>query len=283
MTTGYAPVENGRLYYEVAGNGPALVLIHAGFLDSRMWEEQFKIFSHDHKVVRYDVRGFGKSDIANAKFSDARDLHDLLKHLRIERANIIGVSNGGRILFDFAVRYSEIVQSLIPVAPGMRGYKSSDPEEERLWKEFEESMKPQAIADKEGRARDAVEMDVNAWASAQSPDSRKQIFGIAMDNFHVYQEDPWKFQVSPDPPAFQRLSEIHVPTLFIIGDRDVPAQVLMTHNIQRHMPRSKIVTIPGADHIVNMSKPEEFNRTVLGFLESHVLAEPTEPSSGYSQ
>ena len=256
------------MYYEVAGNGPALVLIHAGFLDSRMWDEQFKLFSRNYKVVRYDVRGFGKSDTAKAEFSDARDLHDLLKHLRIERASIIGVSNGGRILFDFAVEYPGMVQSLIFVAPGLRGYKSSDPEEDRLWEVFEESMKPQAIAVKEGRARDAVEMDVNAWASAQSPDSRKQILGIAMDNFHVNLENPWQFQVSPDPPAFQRLSTIHARTLFIIGDRDVPAQVLMTRSIQRHMPGSKIVTVPGADHIVNMSKPEEFNRTVLGFLES---------------
>ncbi len=267
--SGYVPVENGRIYYESDGKGEAVVLIHAGFVDSRMWDEQFNLLSRNYRAVRYDVRGFGKSSIATSNFSDAKDLHDLLSHLHIGKASLIGCSNGGRISFDFAVEYPTVLNSLILVAPGIRGYKNSGPEEERLWNEFEESMKPQEIADKEGRSKDAVEMDVNAWASAQAPEARKRIFEIAMDNFHVQKENPWKFQVSPEPPAFQRLSQIQAPTLFIIGDRDVPAQVLMTHHLHKQMPESKIVTLQGADHIANMSRPSEFNKTILDFLGTH--------------
>ncbi len=268
MTTGHASVDNGKLFYEIEGDGPCVVLIHAGFLDSRMWDEQFKLLSDKYRVVRYDVRGFGRSDIAKTRFSDAKDLHDLLKQLSISKASIIGVSNGGRIAFDFAVSYPEMLEKLVLVAPGIRGYKVSGPEEEALWNQFEESMKPQEVADKEGRAKDAVEMDVNAWASAQSPASRTLIFGIAMDNFHVQRENPWKLQDSPEPPSFQRLSEIHAPTLFIVGDRDVPAQVLMVENIYRQMPGSKRILIPGADHIANMSKQKEFNEAMFEFLGS---------------
>lgn len=268
MVTGYAPVENGKLYYEIEGSGPAIVMIHAGFLDSRMWDEQFRLFTKNYGVIRYDVRGFGKSDIAKTKFSDARDLHDLLKHLRIEKTSVLGVSNGGRIAFDFAVEYPKMLQSLMLVAPGIRGYKFSGPEEEKLWKEFEESMKAQEVADREGRARDAVEMDVNAWASAQSPESRRRVFEIALDNFHAQRENPWKLQVSPDPPGFMRLSSIRAPTLFIVGDRDVAAQVMMVENIHAHMPGSKKILIRGADHIANMSKPNEFNNAILEFLNA---------------
>ena len=271
METGFVEVEGGKLYYETDGDGPAIVLIHAGFLDCRMWDPQFQFYSKNYKTIRYDVRGFGRSSIAKAKFSDHNDLHALLAHLNVARATIIGVSNGGRIALDFAVEHPERIQSLVLVSPGVSGYKVSGPEEEKLWNEFEEQMKPQEIADREGRATDAVEMDVNAWAAAADPAARQKIRAVALDNFHVQRENPWQFMVRPDPPAFQRLSEIHVPTLFIVGDKDVPAQILEVDNIHKHVPGSKKVLIKGADHIPNMSKQEEFDRTVLDFLRQPVI------------
>src|SRR5207244_9800329 len=152
------------------------------------------------------------------------------------------------------------------VSAGRRGYKRASPEEEKLWEEFDKQMKPQEAADREGRAADGVEMDVNAWASAQTRVNRERITQVAMDNFHGHVENPWKLQVPPEPRTWQRLSQIRVPTLLIIGDRDVPAQILMVDNIHSHILGSKEVLIRGADHIVNMSKPYEFNRTVFEFF-----------------
>ena len=266
--TGHADVDGGRLYYETSGKGPALVLIHAGFLDSRMWDIQFQLFSENYRVIRYDVRGFGKSDVAQTKFSDYKDLRRILDHLEAKTASLVGVSNGGRIASDFAVEYPSMVDHLVLVSPGMSGYKFSGPEEEKLWEEFDKQMKPQEEADREGRAADAVEMDVNAWAPAQTLANRERITQIAMDNFHVHVENPWKLQVPPEPRTWERLSNIRVPTLLIIGDRDVPAQILMVDNIHTHIPGSKKVLIQGGDHIVNMSEPDEFNRTVLEFLRT---------------
>ena len=266
LETGYVEVDGGRLYYETSGDGPAMVLIHAGFLDSRMWDPQIPVFSESHVVIRYDVRGFGRSDVARNKYSDYKDLRGLLDHLRVKTASLVGVSNGGRIASDFAVEHPSMVDHLVLVSPGMSGYKFSGPEEEKMWEEFDRQMKPQEDADREGRAADAVEMDVNAWASAQASVNRERIMKIALDNFHVHLENPWKLQVPPEPRTFQRLSQIRIPTLLIIGDRDVPPQILMVDNIHSHIPGSKKVLIRGADHIVNMSKPDEFNRTVLAFL-----------------
>ena len=268
VETGYADLDGGRLYYETSGKGPALVLIHAGFLDSRMWDTQFQLFSENYRVIRYDVRGFGNSDVARTKFSDYKDLRGILDHLGAKTASLVGVSNGGRIASDFAVEYPSMVDHLVLVSPGMSGYKFSGPEEEKLWEEFDKQMKPQEEADRESRAADAVEMDVNAWATAQTLANRERITQIAMDNFHVHVENPWKLQVPPEPRTWERLSNIRLPTLLIIGDRDVPAQILMVDNIHTHIPGSKKVLIQGADHIVNMSKPDEFNRTVLEFLRT---------------
>src|SRR5207245_5141300 len=83
---------------------------HAGFLDSRMWDTQFELFSENYRVIRYDVRGFGRSDIARTKFSDFKDLRGILDHLRVKTASLIGVSNGGRIASDFAVEYPSMVR-----------------------------------------------------------------------------------------------------------------------------------------------------------------------------
>jgi len=268
VETGYAEVDGGRLYYETSGKGPALVLIHAGFLDSRMWNTQVQLFSENYRVIRYDVRGFGKSDVARTKFSDYKDLHGLLDHLRVKTASLVGVSNGGRIASDFAVEYPSMVNNLVLVSPGMSGYKSSGPEEEKMWEEFDAQMKPQEDAVREGRAADTVAMDVTTWGSAQTPAKRERITQIAMDNFHVQVENPWKLQVPPEPRTWHRLSQIRAPTLLIIGDRDVAPQIVMVDNIHSHIRGSKKVLIKGADHIVNMSKPDEFNRTVLEFLRA---------------
>src|SRR5207247_10431549 len=86
VETGYAEVDGGSLYYETSGEGPALVLIHAGFLDSRMWDNQFQLFSENYKVIRYDVRVFGRSDVARTKFSDYANLLQLLDNLRFKPA-----------------------------------------------------------------------------------------------------------------------------------------------------------------------------------------------------
>src|SRR5436309_9167838 len=93
-------VRGGSLYYETAGEGPPLVLIHAGFLDSRMWDEQFQLFAKGARVIRYDVRGYGRSSRPSEEYSDAEDLLSLLKYLNIESASMLGVSNGGTIALD---------------------------------------------------------------------------------------------------------------------------------------------------------------------------------------
>ncbi len=272
MISDYVQVDGGRLYYEVNGDGHPLVLIHAGFLDCRMWDREFKLYAKNYRVVRYDVRGFGKSSRPTEKFSDSRDLYTLLTHLSIEKTYLLGVSNGGRISLDFTVEHPDMVDGLILVGTGIRGYEVSGPEEERTWDEFDARMKPieeaQKKAVKENRLDDAVRIDVDLWASATTGQSRQRILEIAMDNAHTQAEPPGRLQVSPQPPAFKQLSIIKASTLLIVGDKDVLGSQIVTKRLNSILPGSKMVLLDGADHIANMSKPEEFNREVLGFLEA---------------
>ncbi len=176
------------------------------------------------------------------------------------------MSNGGRIALDFAVQHSHMVEKLILVGTGVSGYETSGPEEDGVWDEFEKQMKPQEDLVRENRIREAVEMDVDAWAAAQTTESRERIFNIALDNSHTLKDHPGNHQASPDPPAFKRLSEIRVLTLFIVGDRDVQGMQIIVDRLSSMVKGSKKVVIHGGDHITNMSKPQEFNHTVLEFL-----------------
>jgi len=218
------------------------------------------------------VRGYGRSSRPNEEYSDAEDLFALLKHLDIESATILGVSNGGRIALDFVSVRPAMVNSLILVSPGIRGYKSSGPEEDREWEELDKKGDLQDLAISENRIDDAVKMDLEIWASAQGMTSKSRILEIATANSHIHKNPPNKLQKSPEPPAFTKLSQIRIPTILIVGDQDVKGMQLMTKRLHELIPGSKLKVIRGADHIANMSRPEEFNAIVSSFLKqwSHV-------------
>ena len=232
-----------------------------------MWDDQFQLFANSARVVRYDVRGFGRSSKPGVVYSDAEDLFALLKHLKIESSIILGVSNGGRIALDFASVHPSMVNGLILVSPGIRGYRSSGPEEDREWEELDKREGLQNFAISENRIDDAVEMDVEIWACAQGAASKSRILEIAMANSHIHKNPPHKLQKSPEPPPFTKLNQIRIPTILVVGDQDVKGMQTMTKRLHELIPGSKLSVIRGADHIANMSRPEEFNSIVSSFLE----------------
>ena len=269
--SGFVEVDKrkSKLYYEMAGRGSTvLVLIHAGFLDNRMWDRQFSLFSKKQiQTVRYDVRGFGKSDRPKEKFSDSEDLKTLLQQLGLKKVVLLGVSNGGRIALDFAVEHPEFLKGLILVNFNVQGYESEGPDENKLWEEDERLSSRQVELAKGNKFREAVDAEIKLWAHAVGSTARKKIFEIALDNSHQILNPPYKFQVSPDPPAFKRLREIRVPTLIIIGDKDVKGNQVMDMRVHAMIKGSKLITIKGADHLPNISKPTQFNKMVLNFLK----------------
>src|SRR5581483_1490815 len=122
---GFVEINGARLYYEVAGEGFPLVLLHAGIADSRMWDEQFAAFAQRYRVVRYDWRGYGRSVIPAGPFAQHAELSELLQHLGIARTHILGLSYGSMISLDFTLAYPEMVEKLVLAAPGVRGDQPS--------------------------------------------------------------------------------------------------------------------------------------------------------------
>src|SRR5689334_16644384 len=152
---GYAEVNGARIFYEVAGAGYPLVLVHAGVADSRMWDQQFHVFAGSYAVIRYDLRGFGRTAMPAGLFAGHEDLAGLLRSLHVERAHVVGISFGGKIAIDFALAYPEMVASLVLGAPSVGGWASSA--EVRRFGEEEERLLEQ------GDLAAATELNVRMW------------------------------------------------------------------------------------------------------------------------
>src|SRR5712692_4395233 len=127
---GFAAANGTKLYYETLGEGHPLVLLHGGYMDGRMWDDQFAVFAERYWVVRYDIRGFGKSKMPQVPYSNVQDLYELLKHLQIEKAYLLGLSLGGMIAIDFTLEHPEMVDALVLVGAAMSGFVPSFSEEQ---------------------------------------------------------------------------------------------------------------------------------------------------------
>jgi len=269
IQTGIAHVNGTNLYYEVAGEGHPFTLIHGGLVDRRLWDDQFEVFAQHYCVVRYDIRGFGNSDIpTDGDFTMVDDLYHLLQFLGIEKTYVMGLSMGGGIAIDFTLAHPEMVDALITVGSGVSGFKGH--EDERMNKLGEEVDAAFAKGDLER----AVELENQMWTDGpnRTPDQvetpvRARIHEMNLHNYSkVTSETP-----SPRPqeePALPLLRGIHVPTLVIVGDEDVHNIQMIADRLANSIPNAKKVVIHNAAHHPNMEHPEEFNRAVLDFLKN---------------
>src|SRR3989440_12505497 len=159
-TRGFAEVNGAKLYYEVMGAGHPLVLLHEGIADSRMYDDQFNAFAQRYRVVRFDLRGFGQSDLPPGDEPVAlyEDLYGLLALLGIKKSYVLGMSMGGAIALDFTLAHPDMVDALILVAPGVSGYDmaSFEGEYQASGEEIEEAVKP-------GDYERASELETRIW------------------------------------------------------------------------------------------------------------------------
>jgi 3-oxoadipate enol-lactonase len=262
--SGMAEVNGTRLSYEMMGSGTTVVLIHGGLVDSRMWDDQFRPLAKRHRVIRYDLRGFGKSDFPTGPYSNVEDLYALLKFLKVEKAALVGLSLGGMIATDFALEHPQMAESLILVSSSLRGYQSPGNEKTiAVNKAAEEQGMDSAIA---------LWLEHPFFATAQSNASyQRRMRRMLTDNFRYW--GPWGPELKavvvawPAPPSLERLSEIHVPTLIVVGDKDASNIQAIAEVLRTKITGAQKMVVHNVSHHLNMEKPKEFNRLVLNFLD----------------
>jgi 3-oxoadipate enol-lactonase len=265
--SGFLPVHGGSIYYEVAGEGHPLVLIHEGVADHRMWDPQFTEFAQHFRTIRYDMRAFGKSrNTEDVEFSNHQDLYDLLQHLGVDKAYVLGASRGGQIAIDFTLEHPEMVDALIPVAAGVGGFQAQPTAAEMAL--FEQGEEAEVNKDWER----AADLDVRIWADGPAqPEGRAPSHvreKMRQMCLETYINNPIEGKPQPlRPPAINRLGEIHVPTLVVLGDLDASAIAAVADLLVDRIPGARKVVIPDTAHALSMEKPDEFNRIVLDFLQ----------------
>jgi pimeloyl-ACP methyl ester carboxylesterase len=267
QTSGYAPSGAAKIYFETAGAGPDLVFVHAGVSDSRMWDPQVEAFAGNFRVTRYDHRGFGKSKMPEDPYALRDDLFNVIHHLHIAKATLVGCSMGGATAIDFALEHPKMVSALVLVGSGVSGLndpKQLSADSLKYWTEFLTLVRNRDVE----RAR---EMEAKYWIDGPSRDSAKidplyrtrarQLHreNVSIDRF-AHQEQPLK------PPAIDRLREIAAPTLVVIGDNDSEDLIKLADRFAAEIPNAALVTIANAAHLPSLEHPDQFNGILRRFL-----------------
>ena len=175
-TSGLAEVGGGKLAWEAAGEGPGVAFLHPGLWDSRVWDEQFGVFSKAYRVLRHDFRGYGRSSRPEPEkpYSHVDDLEAVMDAAGVDRAALIGNSMGGRVAIDFALEHPSRVSALVLAAPGLGGFEGSIEEEARWEAWSDERVGPIADLIEAGdleRARDLQLREL--WAPARDGRPRR--------------------------------------------------------------------------------------------------------------
>lgn len=261
--TGIAEVNGTKLYYELAGAGECIVFIHGNFGDSRLWDNQFKLFAKEYKVLRYDVRGYGKSamPLKGEKYGPHDDLKALLDYLEIKKAHFVGFSMGSGIAIDFAVEYPEMAYSLTAVGPTVHGNWSP------VAKGFIRELRSVSSIVKEkgikGAAEEFVELK-SLNSHKMSTEVKKRIIENAYDYSFWHFLNPGKIKIAPD--AVNLLDNIKFPTLIITSEYDIEYCREVADLLNEKIPQSLKVDIDEATHYMFMDKPKEFNNYLSKFL-----------------
>lgn len=249
------------IFYECAGGGgEAIVLIHAFSMDRRMWDGQLVALRQLGRVITYDLRGHGRSAPQTEPFTGMEDLLDLMDQLAIERAHLVGLSNGARIALDFALLHPERVRSLALAAPGASGYVGSEP---MTW------MAPVIESARGGRLEEAAARWAETPLMRISHDTLAQahMLEIALANRALWGQRA-NLEVPLHPPAITRLHEVRAPVLIVSGENDLPDLRRAADTLRTGIPGAQFRSIEDAGHMVNFAAPAEFNVLLRAFLSA---------------
>lgn len=263
-----AKVNGISLYYEEAGRGRPLIWVHGFGCGLRMWDPQVAALTDRHRVIAYDVRGHGASDVpespdAYSQPMSVEDLRGLLRHLRLSRAVLGGLSMGGNIVLNFALSYPEAVDGLIVCDTGA----GSDDTEEWIGscEEWARLLERDGI---EAFAGVILAHPLLARYAAQGPGAARlmrslvtthRARGLAHTLRGVLARRPTIYSVEA------KLRKLRVPTLLIVGEHDDPC-VKVHRFMSEVIAGAEHVVIKGVGHMTNLEDPATFNALVSEFL-----------------
>lgn len=271
-----ATIQGFDLYYLVHGKseGDTIVLINGFSAPLEMWSPTVPALVADYRVVSYDLRGHGRSDVPLGGYdliTQAEDLRGLLDHLRIERAHLVGDAAGGGIAVELALGYPDRVQSLTLIGTRIHGWKEpagsvppATEEEEAYNQEFQRRFKEESLSE-------ILEWWWRGeWSRPMREDGIRRRAPRFRDLILSYPGGAWQstLPTRPVPPHHPRLGEIRAPTLVVVGTSDAPVIKVHAAEWVRAIRDTSYAEIAEAGHVPNWEFPAQFNQALLRFLWS---------------
>jgi 3-oxoadipate enol-lactonase len=266
VQTGFAEINDAKIYYEVAGAGQPFLMVHAGIANKSMWDDQFDFFAQKYRVVRYDMRGFGQSVPVADDYQRHEDIRALLDFLKIDHAYLMGCSMGGGACMNFALDYPDRADALIMVGSAPRGFAYEEWSPSPLDEEIE-------AASEKGDLERVNELEIQIFVDGKgrtpnqvNPALRQKVYDmnmIALRNEKLLGKD-----VPSPTPAAKRISELNLPVLIVIGDLDEDYIARAADFMMANIPGATKIVMSGTAHLPNMEFPKEFNAHVQEFLDT---------------
>ena len=249
-----------------SGSGPPLLLIHAGIVDRRMWDDVLPAFAAGHRVIRFDMRGYGDTPLPSGEFVYGADVVALLAALDVERTSIIGVSMGGHVALDVAIAHPELVDRLVVLASGIDGWEHSA----AMRASGHAAGSGWAVGPprRGGLARVDCGPGLQRKPTEGGGDARATLARLrdAAPGAPPQQGRRQGRLSDPEPPGAHRPPPAS-STLVMVGELDQPDFVDIARMLAAEIPGARLEILPGVAHLPPMDDPAQLSRAALGFLD----------------
>ncbi len=247
-------VNGARLWYDEAGQGSAVVLLHGGLGDSELWEPVVPFLAERFRTIRTDFRFFGRSVGPAAPFSDLDDVLGVVDALAVDRTALVGLSYGGRVAIDVALRAPQRVWAVAAIAPGLSGHDGA------AYTDEQEAAYDAAI--EAGDLEAALEVDFSVWAPLGVDERIRRLWHATPDANPL---PPGVEPLPPPEPATPRLGTLVTPTLVVTVAHDPPGFREIGPLIAHEAADARHVELD-SDHYVTLREPEALGQLLVDFL-----------------
>jgi len=268
MSTVSIDVSGGRLKAIDHGDGPPIVLLHAGVADLRAWDDMVPfLVEAGYRTVRYDARAFGGSTTEDVDFSPRADLIAVLDALGIGRAALVGNSLGGMLALDTAIESPERVVAVVGVGAGLGGFDPAPSPEDLVVIEAYEGVDNAEPFD----AAALTDFEVNVWGNGP----RQPADRLASSTRHLLYEmglplnQPDRVaghRINLDPPAAERIAELRCPILAVAGGLDFGEVIATARHLEAEAPDARALIWDDVAHMIGMEQPARLAAAIVDFL-----------------
>jgi 3-oxoadipate enol-lactonase len=263
----FVDVPGGRLFVVADGEGPPIVLVHAGIADLRSWDAVVPYLAGaGYRVIRYDTRGYGRSTTEDVEFSNRADLLAVIDARDIKRCAVVGNSRGAMIALDTVLESPERFVGFVWVGGGIGGFNEGEPTPEEL-----ELFDAYDLAEQRGDIEAMADLDVRIWVDGVGQPQERVPAEIreAVRDMDRPLVTPGRVMGRPiplEPAANERLGELRVPTLIVAGALDATGTLAAARRLAEGTGRARNVTLRNVAHVVGMEAPERLAELVVQLL-----------------